>query len=85
MTKLTETQKRQVLTEDALYTDIIGQMRGNIERMEREGTTNAPPLDASSRDNAGKTQYQIDNEILISYSNLKAKSRKQNQECFEIE
>lgn len=45
----------------------IGQLSDNIERMEREGTTNMPALDAKNPENAGKTQYKIDQAIRSEY------------------
>jgi len=51
----------------AMYEDIVRQTQANMDRMEREGTTDAPPLDTLSRDNIGKTQYEIDWEIRDRY------------------
>ncbi len=43
--------KRVTLGEHARLTSIIGQMRSNLSRMEREGTTGAPALDYKSLGN----------------------------------
>jgi len=62
-----------------MLTDLAGQMRGNMERMEREETTNEPALTCLYCDikcldvgdcpqgNFSKTQYQIDAGILNDY------------------
>lgn len=62
-----EAKKLKVLSEYAFFIEKIGQMTHNIERMEREGTTGMPALDAKSPENAGKTQYGIDHSIRESY------------------
>ena len=77
-----EELKRQMIVKHALDTDVIGQMTANVERMEREGATDNPPLDSKSPDNAGKTQYQIDSDIKISYEGQRENLIIQNPEFF---
>lgn len=75
--------RQRVLPEDALYSNIIGQMKGNLERMERENTANMPPLDSKSPANAGKTQCLITREIKELYEGKRKELRSQYPEAFK--
>lgn len=60
----------KVLTEHARATELAGQMQANLERMRREGATTLPALDRKSPDNAGKTQYEIDQGLYRYYQSM---------------
>jgi len=77
--------KDAVLKLDASITDVINQMRANIERAEREGATDAPALDQRSPENAGKTQYEIDKVILAEYQAKKDSLASEHPEAFKVE
>ena len=74
-----------ILRLDASIADVINHMQANIDRMEREGTTSAPPLDRMSPDNAGKTQYEIDKAILAEYQAKRDSLASQYPEVFRTE
>jgi len=74
-----------VLRLDSSITDVINQMRANIERAEREGMTDAPPLDRNNPENKGRTQYDIDKAILAEYQAKKGSLASEHPEVFRVE
>lgn len=95
MPELTEKELREIaeeaqlkwdtLAEYSRLTDIIGHMQANIERMEREETTEEPALDFRSPENAGKAQYQIDHTISDEHIAKRDALERKHPKFFEVE
>lgn len=60
------------------------QMMDNISRMEIENKLNMPALDTKSKENEGKTQFEIDSEIAGFYETQEIDFVKANSEIFSL-
>lgn len=83
--RLTEEQRKRILADHAFLTEKMGQLQGNLERMERESTTSEPTLDRISPANLGMTQFTIDQALRDDYASRKNDIEKQYPNIFKKE
>lgn len=73
-----------VLSLVASITDVIGNMQGNIDRIEREGTTGAPALDSESEGNIAPVSAEESKYAMVTVRGVERRVKTQYQITKEI-
>ena len=77
-------KRKRIVKDHWTASEVIRNMQANIQRRIEEGTTDEPALDQNSPANEGKTQQQIDQDILAEYLAAKDTIKVANPEIFPV-